>query len=180
MLRISQPKIQWQSWPPQHTTSHVHMVLRCFTMTAVVANTADIRRLSNLRSKDDSTSDTAIRRNRKDALKTCSCDIRNNTTTSVYPAKVPEPSSFACPKTDARRDARPTGPHVDFYSTEDSDSPSTKRQHEPGWRAPSLPVDISITPSQPFPLPLCNTKCKLHLRRVSRARDDVRSFQPPT
>jgi hypothetical protein len=59
-----------------------------------------------------------------------------------------------------------------------ADSPFTiqQRQHEPGWRAPSVLEAISITPSQLFPLPLRNTLCKLHLRRVSRARDDVRSF----
>jgi hypothetical protein len=77
-------------------------------MTAIVANTADIRRPDNLVCTDYSTSDTTIRRNARDASKRAHFDTRNTTTTNLYPAKVPEPSSFASPKTDARRDARPT------------------------------------------------------------------------
>lgn len=86
-------------------------------MTASVANTADIRRPVNLGRTDDTTFDTAIRRNSEDAKpprKRAHFDTRKSTTTSLYPAKVPEPSSIASPKTGARRDARPTGPHVEF------------------------------------------------------------------
>ena len=121
MLRISQPKIQWQSWPlSADILPCAHIVLSYFAVTAFVANTADIRRPFNLAvlgRTDDSTSDTTIRRNRQHAnapRKRAHFDTRKSTTTSLYPAKVPQPSSIASPKTDGRRDARPTGPHVEF------------------------------------------------------------------
>ena len=76
MLRISQPKIQWQSWPPSADILPCkHIVLSYFAVTAFVANTADIRRPFNLAvlgRTDESTSDTTIRRNREHASKTCS------------------------------------------------------------------------------------------------------------
>lgn len=97
-------------------------VLMSFTMTAIVANAADIRRSFNLGRTVESTSDTTIRRIPKTPRKCAHHDARNTTTTSLYPAKVPEPSSIASiasRKTDARRDARPTGTHVGIFATED-------------------------------------------------------------
>lgn len=116
MLRISQPKIQWQSWPPQHTCTHG--VLRSFTMTATVANTADIRRPTNLERTECSTSDTTIRRNHEDALKTCSSHTRN---TTRLPAHVPRKRQNRRPSLESLRPKPMPGevraqqrPHVEF------------------------------------------------------------------
>jgi len=107
-------------------------------------------------------------------------------TTSSRPAKLPKPSSITSPKPlpGEMRAQNINEPHVESFPLKIRDSPSNKtpaRACLPVRRTPSLLVDISITPSQPFPLPLCNTKCKLHLRRVSRARTGTTSdhLQPP-
>ena len=147
-------------------------------MTAIVANTADIRRAGNLGCTNYSTSDTTIRRNPRDASKTCSFRYPQHHHYHLISREGARTVVLRLPQNRCQARCAPNRAPRGLLLDEDSDSPSTKRQHEPGWRAPSQPVDISITPSQPFPLPLCNTKCKLHLRRASRARDDVRSFQP--
>lgn len=62
MLRISQPKIQWQSWPRSADILPCkHIVLSCFAMTAFVANTPTFAghpsNLALLGRTDDRTSD---------------------------------------------------------------------------------------------------------------------------
>lgn len=101
-----------------HPSIPVHMVLRSFTMTATVANTADIRRPTNLERTDYSNSDTTIRRNYEDAMKTCSSNTRN---TTKLPAHVPRRCQNRRPSLESLRPKPMPGevraqqrPHVEF------------------------------------------------------------------
>lgn len=96
----------------------VHLVSRSFTMTATVANTADIRRPTNLERTDYSNSDTTIRRNYEDAMKTCSSNTRN---TTKLPAHVPRRCQNRRPSLESLRPKPMPGevraqqrPHVEF------------------------------------------------------------------
>jgi hypothetical protein len=118
-------------------------------MTAIVANTAGGRRRSYQ-------GGTVLLHNHHwegaRILKTCSSNTRNNTTTRHRPANM---QNRRPPYRRNQGQAR-CEPHVQRRGILLRRLAIQQRQHEPEWRAPSVIYGISITPSQPFPLPLRN------------------------
>lgn len=175
MLRISQPKIQWQSWPPSADILPCkHIVLSCFAMTAFVANTPTFAghpsNLALLGRTDESASDWTLHNSPKSQLasKTCSVGYPQHHYQQMSRegarAVVHRFQGFAQNRCQAR--CAPNRAPRGILLCEDSvlHHPTNASTSLDG--APSLPVDISITHSQLFPLPLCNTQ----VRTASPAR----------
>lgn len=145
MLRISQPKIQWQSWPPSADILPCrHIVLSCFAMTAFVANTPTFAghpsNLALLGRTDESASDWTLHNSPKSQLasKTCSVGYPQHHYQQMSRegarAVVHRFQGFAQNRCQARC-APNRAPRGIFALRRFSASPSNKRQHEPGWRA---------------------------------------------
>lgn len=143
MLRISQPKIQWQSWPPSADILPCkHIVLSCFAMTAFVANTPTFAghpsNLALLGRTDDRTSDITQFAEIASRLE----NVLSWIPATPLPANVPRRCQSRRPSLPRVR-PKPMpgemraqqGPTWNFTLRRFSASPSNKRQHEPGWRA---------------------------------------------